>query len=65
MKEFNIKTTCIKEKHYMVDTSKKIEEIKQMVEKDKYFTINRARQYGKTTTMFRLMNMLKDKYCNT
>ena len=30
--------------------------------KEKYFTINRARQYGKTTTLFQLKNLLKDKY---
>ena len=63
MKEFNITTTCIPEKHYMVDTSKKLDKIiKMLIEKDKYFTINRARQYGKTTTMFRLMDILEEKY---
>lgn len=30
--------------------------------KDEYFTINRARQYGKTTTLSRLDDQLKDKY---
>ena len=63
MKEFNITTTCIPEKHYMVDTSGKIDKIiKNLVDKGKYFTINRARQFGKTTTMFRLMNKLENKY---
>ncbi|HBY21676.1 MAG TPA: AAA family ATPase [Clostridiales bacterium] len=62
MKEFNITTTCIEEEHYMVDISKNIEKIKQLIEKGKYFTINRARQYGKTTTMMRLFQILQDKY---
>ncbi|HAN09611.1 MAG TPA: AAA family ATPase, partial [Clostridiales bacterium] len=48
---------------YMVDTSGKIDKIiKNLVDKGKYFTINRARQFGKTTTMFRLMNKLENKY---
>lgn len=51
MKEFNVTGTCIPQKHYMVDTSGKIDQIVRMVEKGNYFTINRARQYGKTTTL--------------
>ncbi len=62
MKEFNITGVCIQEKHYMVDISKKIEKIAVLVEKGQYFTINRARQYGKTTTLFNLFKYLKDKY---
>jgi len=33
-----------------------------MVDERKYFTINRGRQYGKTTTLFALENFLKDDY---
>ncbi|HBY20874.1 MAG: hypothetical protein A2Y24_07215 [Clostridiales bacterium GWE2_32_10] len=62
MKEFNTTTTCIKEEHYMVDTRKKLAKIEQMIAKGMYFTINRARQYGKTTTMSRLFLTLQDKY---
>ncbi len=50
-KKFNITGLCIPEKHYMVDISKKIDIILQMVKDGEYFTINRPRQYGKTTTM--------------
>ena len=51
-KIFNITGPCIPELHYMVDTSKKIKRIVQeYIEKGCYFTINRARQYGKTTTI--------------
>jgi hypothetical protein len=62
MKEFNITGTCIPERHYMVDTSNKIQKIIQLIDKGKYFTINRPRQYGKTTTLFFLEKALKDRY---
>ena len=46
MKVFNTTAVCIPEKHYMVDLSERIKEIKKLVDAGKYFTINRARQYG-------------------
>ncbi|MCL2281996.1 MAG: AAA-like domain-containing protein [Fibromonadales bacterium] len=54
MREFNVTGRCLKEKHYMVDISEKIRQIMVMIEKGQYFTINRARQYGKTTTLWAL-----------
>lgn len=54
IKEFNITGTCIPEFHYMVDTTRKLQKVINLVEKRKYFIINRPRQYGKTTTMFLL-----------
>ena len=33
-----------------------------MVDDGKYFTINRARQYGKTTTLYALCVALEDDY---
>ena len=47
MKEFNTTGLCNPKKHYMVDISDKLENIKKLVEKEKYFIINRPRQYGK------------------
>jgi hypothetical protein len=44
----------------MADTSEKIRQIMDMVEKGKYFTINRGRQYGKTTTLALLENRLPE-----
>jgi hypothetical protein len=38
----------------MVDISNKVSQIMVMVERGDYFTINRARQYGKTTTLWQL-----------
>jgi len=54
MREFNVTGLCIPSKHYMADVSEKIRQIMAMVEKGQYFTINRARQYGKTTTLWLL-----------
>ncbi len=62
MKVFNTTALCIPEKHYMVDLSETVREIKKMVDAGKYFTMNRARQYGKTTTLAALKRDLsKDK----
>ncbi len=58
-KKFNITGTCIPDKHYMADISGKIEKIIALVREGEYFTINRPRQYGKTTTLFRLEQELK------
>lgn len=58
-KEFNVTGTCIPEMHYMVDISHKIDLVIKLVEKGRYFVINRPRQYGKTTTLFLLNKTLK------
>ena len=50
MKKFNTTAVCIQAKHYMVDISDRVSRIRKMVDAGEYFTINRARQYGKTTT---------------
>ena len=62
MKEFNTTAVCIPEKHYMVDISETVGKIKAMVDAGKYFTINRARQYGKTTTLYALGKRLENEY---
>jgi len=62
MRKFNITGTCIPEEDYMVDISGKIEKIIEMVNNRSYFTINRARQYGKTTTLVCLEKALKDDF---
>lgn len=62
MKEFNVTGLCIPEKHYMVDINSKIEKIAEMVDKGAYFTINRPRQFGKTTTFHQLVEKLNEKY---
>jgi hypothetical protein len=62
MKIFNTTGPCIPEKHYMVDLSSRLAQIEDMVDAGQYFVINRARQYGKTTTLFALKMFLKDSY---
>lgn len=61
-KYFNINGVCYPEKHYMVNIKKRLEKIKVFVDKGEYFTINRARQYGKTTTLRELYKYLKQEY---
>ncbi len=62
MKRFNTTAVCIPSKHYMVDLSERVAKIKKMVDAGEYFTINRARQYGKTTTLNALKNYLSKEY---
>jgi hypothetical protein len=62
MRRFNTTGLCVPEKHYMVDISGKIAQIRVMVDRGDYFTINRARQYGKTTALFALQKSLFDAY---
>ena len=61
MRHFNVTGTCVKRRHYMVDISKKLDAIEKLVEGEMYFTINRARQYGKTTTLLHLEKRLEEK----
>lgn len=61
-KEFNITGNCIPGRHYMADISKKLGKIMEMVSRGDYFTINRPRQYGKTTIMHLLEeHLVKNK----
>jgi hypothetical protein len=61
-KTFNTDGYCDPELHYMVDLSGRLAEIKSMIDAGKYFTINRARQYGKTTILAAIAEYLKDDY---
>ena len=62
MKRFNTTAVCIPSKHYMVDLTERVAQIKEMIDDGKYFTINRARQYGKTTTLFAIKTAINDEY---
>ena len=59
---FNVNGSCDPEIHYMVDISDKLQKIKAMVDAGEYFTINKARQYGKTTTLNGLAELLQNEY---
>jgi len=62
MRRFNVTGICVPDMHYMVDISEKIEEIFKLVEEKSYFTINRGRQYGKTTTLGMLEKRMPEEY---
>ncbi|MCC8067217.1 MAG: ATP-binding protein [Clostridiales bacterium] len=63
MKSFNTEVVCNPQKHYMVDISDKIDRIiAKYVENGKYFSINRGRQYGKTSTLRAISRKLCEKY---
>lgn len=62
MKKFNTTGICKPEQHYMVDIRERLIQIKALVDEGEYFVINRARQYGKTTTLFALKKFLANDY---
>lgn len=61
-KSFNTDGNCDPKLHYMVSLSSRLKEIKSMIDAGKYFTINRARQYGKTTMLTALADFLDEDY---
>lgn len=61
-KYFNVSGDCKPALHYMVDIEDRLGEIKHMIDRGDYFTINRARQYGKTTTLKALVRYLDEDY---
>ena len=62
MKTFTTTGVCTPQNNYMVDISDRIEKMKAMVDEGKYFTINRSRQYGKTTTLTALAKKVNESY---
>jgi len=46
----------------MVDISNKLNQIKELIDNEFYFTINKPRQYGKTTTLSQLKRLLLEEY---
>ena len=61
-KKFNVNGRCYPEKHYMVNLDSRLKEIKVLVDNGDYLVLNRARQYGKTTTLMALAQYLKEEY---
>jgi len=62
MRYFNVTGTCVKHRHYMADTSNKLDQMIKLIEQEHYFTINRPRQYGKTTALSLLCKRLENDY---
>ncbi|MCD7743940.1 MAG: AAA-like domain-containing protein [Lachnospiraceae bacterium] len=61
-KTFNTNGVCLPDRHYMVDLNSRLAIVKTMVDAGDYFTINRARQYGKTTILHALTDYLRPYY---
>ncbi len=61
-KYFNTEGCCYPDEHYMVNLDSRLKKIKEMVDAGKYFTINRGRQYGKTTILKALRKNLEEEY---
>ena len=59
---FNTTGSCNPQWHYMVDTASRFEAVERLIDSGSYFTINRARQYGKTTMLQTIRRRLSDKY---
>lgn len=59
---FNTTGICNPAEHYMVDLTQRLLEVRKLVDEGKYFTINRARQFGKTTTLHALAEYLSQDY---
>jgi hypothetical protein len=58
-KKFNITGICFPNEHYMADISMKLASTLAMVEEGDYFIINRPRQYGKTTMLYTVADVLR------
>lgn len=61
-RRFQVAGHCSPARHYMVDLSGRLAEIREMIEAGDYFTINRARQYGKTTILKALEAYIQEDY---
>lgn len=59
---FNTTGICDPLLHYMVRLDQRLAQVKVLVDEGKYFTINRARQYGKTTILHALSEYLNQEY---
>ena len=62
VRTFNTTGVCNPEQHYMVDLAERLAQVRILVDAGNYFTINRARQFGKTTTLNALAGYLNHEY---
>ena len=61
-RQFNTVVTCDPKRHYMVDTTNKMKVFERLINNGNYFTINRARQFGKSTSLKWIYNHLNGEY---
>jgi len=50
-RKFNYTGACVPEKHYMVNIDERVAKIIALIDEGEYFSIDRPRQCGKTTTL--------------
>ena len=62
VRTFNTTGSCDPKEHYMVNLNERLAQVRVLVDGGKYFTINRARQFGKTTTLHALAECLNHEY---
>ena len=61
-KYFNTSVTCDPRLHYMVDTTEKMKVFEHLIDTKMYFTISRARQFGKSTSLNWILWNMSDRY---
>ena len=61
-KYFNTSVTCDPKRHYMVDTTAKMKVFERLIDQKAYFTINRARQFGKSSSLNWILWNMSDRY---
>ena len=61
-KYFNTAVTCDPKRHYMVDTTAKMKVFEGLIDQKCYFTISRARQFGKSTSLNWILWNMSDRY---
>ncbi|MDR1746864.1 MAG: ATP-binding protein, partial [Tannerella sp.] len=61
MRYFNVAGPCIKDEHYMIDSSERLRGVKNIIDMNQYFVIHAARQSGKTTFLQELTRQLNDE----
>ena len=59
---FNTECACNPDRDYMVDITEKFLKTRRLIDNAKYFCINRARQFGKTTMLSTINKQLGDDY---
>lgn len=62
MRSFNTEGQCIPALHYMVKLDRRLQKVKQLIDRQNYLYIKKARQYGKTTLLMALRQYLQPDY---
>lgn len=60
-KKFNIGGACFADKHYMLPSAERINEIYKLINSGEYFTIHSSRQSGKTTFLLNLVDDINNE----